>query len=216
MDEWPSTVGVLAPRVKAGHPTRGDIRVPSGDAALMTEPTTTTPPPIPTAEAIERLRRARTAIDALRPRIEEGEPWPLAEDFGVGPEASWGPREVLAHTAEMLPFWQGEMERVIEAARPAGDPLPYGRVAADAMRLGILERDRTLPLRELFDRIATGITRWESRTETLTPEEGSARGLHVRDGELPATWIRDRFVIRHLEEHVAQLEEILGREGSAR
>jgi hypothetical protein len=175
----------------------------------MTEPTTT--PPIPTDEATERLRRARTAIDALRPRIEAREPWPLAEDFGVGPEASWGPREVLAHTAEMLPFWLGEMERVIEAARPAGDPMPYGRVAGDAMRLGILERDRSLPLRELFDRIDAGIARWEARSSTLTAEEGSASGLHVRDGELPATWIRDRFVIRHLEEHVAQLEEILAR-----
>lgn len=175
----------------------------------MTEPTTT--PPIADADAIERLRRARTAIAALRPRVVEGEPWPLAEDFGVGPEASWGPREVLAHTAEMLPFWLGEMERVIDAARPVGDPLPYGRVADDAMRLGILERDRTLPLRELFDRIDVGIGRWEARQSTLTAEEGRARGLHVRDGELPATWIRDRFVIRHLEEHVAQLEEILAR-----
>ena len=175
----------------------------------MTDPTTI--PPIPDPEAIERLRRARTAFAALRPRIEAGEPWALAQDFGVGPEASWGPREVLAHTAEMLPFWLGEMERVIEAARPAGDPLPYGRVAGDAMRLGILERDRSLPLRELFDRIDAGISRWEARSSTLTPQEGSAWGLHVRDGELPATWIRDRFVIRHLEEHVEQLEDVLTR-----
>jgi hypothetical protein len=209
MDEWPSTVAAGGPRVKAGGAREGDSRVPSGDAGSMTEPTTM--PPIPKAEAIERLRGARDAIDALRPRILEGEPWPLADDFGVGPEASWGPREVLAHTAEMLPFWQGEMERVIEAARPVGDALPYGRVAADAMRLGILDRDRTLPLRELFDRIDTGIARWEARTATLTPEEESASGVHVRDGELPATWIRDRFVIRHLEEHVSQLEEILAR-----
>ena len=201
-------MGVGGPCVKARGAGRGDSGVPSGDAAPMTEPTTT--PPISNAEATERLGRARAAIAALRPRIVAGEPWPLAEDFGVGPEASWGPREVLAHTAEMLPFWLGEMERVIEAARPHGDPLPYGRVAADTMRLGILERDRTLPLRELFDRIDTGIGRWEARVSTLTPEEGSASGLHVRDGQLPATWIRDRFVIRHLEEHVAQLEEILG------
>ena len=175
----------------------------------MTESTTI--PPIASAEAIERLRAARTAIATLRPRIVAGEPWPLAEDFGVGPEASWGPREVLAHTAEMLPFWLGEMERVIEAARTPDDPLPYGRVGTDAMRLGILERDRSLPLRELFDRIDMGIGRWEARCATLTAAEGSASGNHVRDGVLPATWIRDRFVMRHLEEHVVQLEEILDR-----
>lgn len=215
MDEWLPTVGVNAPLVKAHSTAWGDSRVPTGDAGPMTESTSAPPPPISNADAIDRLRRARSAIDALRPRIEEGEPWPLAEDFGVGPEASWGPREVLAHTAEMLPFWQGEMERVVEAGRPAGDPFAYGRVAADAMRLGILERDRTLPLRELFDRIDTGIARWEARTAALTPEEGSSSGLHARDGERPATWIRDRFVIRHLEEHVAQLEGILGGANSA-
>ena len=100
---------------------------------------------------------------------------------------------------------------MVEAGRSGDDPLPFGRTAGDAMRLGILERDRVLPLRELFDRIDVGIDRWESRMPSLTAEEGSARGLHVRDGDVPATWIRDRFVIRHLEEHVVQLEEILAR-----
>jgi hypothetical protein len=175
----------------------------------MTDPQPT--PPIPDDAALERLGRARVAIDALRARVVAGEPWPLAADFGVGPEASWGPREVLTHVAEMLPFWLGEMERVVEAARPPGDPLPFGRTADDAMRLGVLERDRTLPLRELFDRIDAGIGRWEARQATLTAAEGSASGIHVRDGEVPATWIRDRFVVRHLEEHVVQLEEILAR-----
>jgi hypothetical protein len=166
--------------------------------------------PIPDAEAIERLVRAGARITDLQPRIAEREPWPLADDFGVGPEASWGPREVLAHTAEMLPFWLGELERVVEASRD-GRPHPFGRVADDAVRLGILERDRSLPLRELFERIPVGIERWVRRLRELSPEEGSAQGVHVRDGVVPATWIRDRFVVRHLEEHVTQLEETLAR-----
>ncbi len=175
----------------------------------MTDPLAV--PPIADDEALERLDRARSAFATLRPRVVAGEPWPLAEDFGAGPEASWGPREVLAHTAEMLPYWLGEMERVVEAGRSADHPLPFGRTAGDAMRLGILERDRGLPLRELFDRIDAGIGRWETRMPSLTAAEGGARGLHVRDGDVPATWIRDRFVIRHLEEHAVQLEEILAR-----
>jgi hypothetical protein len=209
VDEWPSTVAAAAPIVKARVVRPRDRRVPVADAVGMTDPTPI--PPIPDAEVLERLGRARVAIDALRPRIVAGEPWPLAADFGAGPEASWGPREVLAHTAEMLPYWLGELERVAEAARTTDDPLPFGRTAGDSMRLGILERDRTLPLRELFDRIDAGIGRWEARQVTLTLAEGTARGLHVRDGDVPATWIRDRFVVRHLEEHVIQLEEILAR-----
>jgi hypothetical protein len=161
-------------------------------------------------DAVARLATARDALISLHPRVAAREPWPLAADFGTGPEAAWGPREVLAHTAEMLPFWLGEMERVIEAGRGPGDGLPFGRVAGDAMRVGILERDRTLPLRELFARIDADLRRWEARVPTVTAEEANARGLHPRDGEVPATWIRDRYVIRHLDEHIAQLETILG------
>jgi hypothetical protein len=209
VDEWSSTVAVGAVRVKTRGTERGDSGVPTGDPSPMTD--TTTAHAIPDAEASERLARARARLEELRPQIIAGEPWPLAGDFGHGPEASWGPREVLAHTAEMLPYWLGELERVAEARSTGLDPLPFGRVGEDAMRLGILERDRSLPLRELYDRIDAGVDRWVRRLGTLTADEGSARGVHVRDGVVPATWIRDRFVVRHLEEHVAQLEEILGR-----
>ena len=167
--------------------------------------------PASTAAPSSRLTALREAFVALRPRIEAREPWPLAEDFGTGPEASWGPREVLAHSAEALPFWLGEFERVVEAGRSAGDAVPFGRVASDAMRIGILERDRTLPLRELFDRIDDGLARWERRLADVTAGEGSAVGLHSRLGEMTADQACDRFVITHLEEHVAQLEEILAR-----
>ena len=43
----------------------------------------------------------------------------------------------------------------------------------------------------------------------MTAAELTSRGLHPRDGEVPATWIRDKFIVRHLDEHVAQLEGIL-------
>jgi hypothetical protein len=167
------------------------------------------PAPLTDAAAVARLEAAVAAIESLRDPVVAGSPWPLAADFSIGPEASWGPREVLAHVAEMLPFWLGEFERVVEARRSAGDAEPFGRVSGDAMRLGILERDRTLPLRELFARVEVGIARWLVRIPTVSAEEGRARGVHPRDGDVPATWIRDRYVVTHLEEHVAQLEGIL-------
>jgi len=166
------------------------------------------PPPI--ADPSPRLRRARADFAGLQASIASGDPWALAESFGAEPEASWGPREVLAHTAEMLPFWLGEYERVVEAGRTTGDGAPFGRVAADALRIGILERDRTLPLRELFDRIETGIERWERRVADAAPGEGDAVGRHSTLGEMTADQLRDRFVVTHLEEHARQLREILG------
>jgi hypothetical protein len=175
----------------------------------MSEPSASLPVAVPVAEALARLTAARDAFHALAPRVMAGEPWPLAAAFGTEPEASWGPREVLAHTAEMLPFWLGEAERIVEAGRAPGDGLPFGRTAEDALRIGSLERDRTLPLRELFDRIDAGIGRWERRLPDLRPGQGSAVGRHGRLGEMTADQVRDRFVITHLEDHLGQLEETI-------
>src|SRR3954466_12875619 len=112
---------------------------------------------------VTRLRAASTRLAALRPAVEAAAPWPLSENFGTEPEASWGPPETLAHVAEMLPFWLGEIERIVDGPEPA----PFGRVATDQLRLLVLERDRSLPPRELFERIRAGADRVGRRLRTL-------------------------------------------------
>jgi hypothetical protein len=156
---------------------------------------------------IDRISAARRAYADLAPRVMAGEPWALADDFGTGPEASWGPREVLAHVQEMLPFWLGEMEKVVDGT--GGEAVPFGRTAEDTLRLGVIERDRSLPLRVLFGRIDEGLATWAERLPTLTPEQQARIGVHPRLGEMPAAAMLDRFVIGHAEDHIAQLNDIL-------
>jgi DinB superfamily len=163
--------------------------------------------PIDADPEVERLATVRAAYAALAPRIASGEPWPLAEDYGTGPEASWGPREVLAHLVEMLPYWLGELERVVEGDGAA--PVPFGRIADDAVRIGMIGRERSLPLRVLFERIDAGIAAWEARLPTLTAVDRAKVGLHPRDGEMRVDAMPVRFVVGHLEGHAAQLETIL-------
>ena len=160
---------------------------------------------------VERIGAARRAYADLGPRVMAGEPWPLADDYGTGPEASWGPREVLAHVEEMLPFWLGEMERVMDGDGSAA--VPFGRTADDAVRLGIIDRDRSLPLRELFRRIDDGLRAWQERLPTLSDVERGRMGVHPRLGEMPAAAILDRFVTGHAEDHIAQLNDILAASG---
>jgi DinB superfamily len=155
----------------------------------------------------ERIANARRAYAELEPRVIANGPWRLAEDYGNGPEASWGPGEVLAHVAEMLPFWLGEMERVVDGERSA--PVPFGRIADDPVRIGIVGRDRSLPLRVLFARVDAGFEDWADRLATMTDAERSRIGVHPRLGEMPASAIVERFVLGHGEEHIAQLAEIL-------
>jgi hypothetical protein len=156
----------------------------------------------------KRLVTAHASFMGLRPQVESGEPWPLSDNFGTEPEASWGPRETLAHVEEMLPFWLGEVERVLETAG-TDQPVAFGRVATDEIRLAIIERDRTLPLRELFARIDAAVERIALRLGELDETDLAAPGAHPRLGPMTAGQILDRFVCSHLEEHAAQLRESL-------
>ncbi len=160
---------------------------------------------------VERIAAARRGYAELAPRVMAGEPWALAEDYGTGPEASWGPREVLAHVEEMLPFWLGEMERLIDGDGSA--PIPFGRTAEDTVRLGIIDRDRRLPLRVLFHRVDDGLRAWQERLPTLSDVERDRIGVHPRLGEMPAEAILDRFITGHAEDHISQLNDILATRG---
>ena len=153
-----------------------------------------------------RLADVADRLTALRP-VLEGREWPLAERFDHAPEASWGPREVLAHLEEMFAFWLGEAERVVDMT--AG-PEPFGRVGTDDVRVAVIGRDRTLPVRELLARIFAGIERWRRRWPELSEAERARTGLHPTQGELTVDDLATRFVADHAEGHLDQLGEILG------
>jgi hypothetical protein len=154
----------------------------------------------------ERLEAAGYRLDQLRPRIDAGGPWPLAGRFDHDPEASWGPMELLAHVAEMLPYWLGEVERIL-AGPP--EPVPFGRVGSDPVRIALIGRDRMLPTDELHTRIDSWLERWGHRLASLTPTQRSKVGLHPTRGEMTVEAIVERMIVSHLDEHVEQLEAIL-------
>ena len=158
----------------------------------------------------DRLASAAAGMERLRDRVVAGEPWPLSDDYGTEPESSWGPPEVLAHVAEMLGYWLGEIETIVAA--PAGEVPAFGRVATDANRLARIGDDRRLPLNELFDRVAGGASTAGRRLAELTPAEVGRSGVHPRLGEMTVQGIVERFVVGHLEEHVRQLDEVLARD----
>jgi len=158
---------------------------------------------------------AREILD-LQPRVEAGAPWPLAEVYGTEVEASWGPPELLAHLEEMLPFWLGETERILDGA-PDGPPdaaVPFGRVASDPVRIGVIGRDRTVPLRELFTRLEADAARVARRMRALSDAETARVGRHPTQGELTVGQLFERFVTSHLEGHLDQFREILAARGA--
>jgi len=163
-------------------------------------------------ELDRRLAAAGGRLADLGKALEGGGPWPLAERFDHAPEASWGPLETLAHLEEMLPFWLGEAERILEGggADSGGAPVTFGRVATDDIRLAIITRDRELPMRELLARVQNGIDRWRRRWAELDASSRERRGTHVTLGELTVADIATRFTVGHLEDHLNQLAATLG------
>lgn len=158
-------------------------------------------------ELDRRLAAAAARLTALHPTLVAGT-WPLAERFDHAPEAEWGPREVLAHLGEMLPYWLGEAERIVDMTT---GPEPFGRTATNDLRIAIIERDRTLPLRELLARVDSGVARWQRRLAELDDAEGERRGLHPTIGAMTVVDVATRFVVAHLEDHLDQLAATLPR-----
>lgn len=153
-----------------------------------------------------RLETGRAAIAGLREAVEGREPWPLSAAYGAEPESDWGPKEVLAHVAEMAPYWLGQIEAVLASS---SEKPPFGRVATDPARIARIGNDRTLPAGELFDRIERALTDVAARLRGLDPADATRVGVHTRLGEMPVGTIFDRFIVAHVEDHVHQLEELL-------
>jgi hypothetical protein len=163
-------------------------------------------------ELADRLENAAASVVDLAPAVEAGEPWPLTEVYGPGPESAWGPREVLAHVSEMLPFWLGEIELILAETPHAGEgaaPPTFGRTEADPLRIEVIGRDRTFPARELIDRIDVEGARVARRLRSITDAEAGTLGRHMTRGDLAISEIAERFLVTHVEGHVTQLKEIL-------
>lgn len=171
----------------------------------------------PLSEPARRLRAAAGEIRGLQTELEARAPWPLSDVYGPGPESSWGPPEVLAHVAEMLPYWLGEIERILdphEQAAAGGEPVQFGRVESDTLRVGLIGRDRMFPIRELVDRIEASSERVARRLETLTDADVARRGQHPTRGPMVVSDMLEPFLIGHVEGHVRQLREILAAGGA--
>jgi hypothetical protein len=163
------------------------------------------------SDLADQLESAARELAAMGPELADGEPWPMADDFGTAPEASWGPPEVLAHVSEMLPYWLGEIERIVAPTSDPTSAVPFGRTSDDPVRLAIIGRDRTIPVRELLARIQVDASRVAARLREIDAGgDGVRTGLHPRIGAMQLPDVAQRFLAAHAGEHVKQLREILG------
>jgi DinB superfamily len=113
----------------------------------------------------------------------------------------WDRRQVLAHVAEMLPYWVEQVELVA-----AGDQVPFGRLKSNPQRIAAIERDRRDDPSRLLDRVDEGLAAVLALLDRLDDDALARSGRHQVLGDMTVAAIVDRFLVDHLEEHADQLE----------
>lgn len=155
------------------------------------------------------MRTARDNLVRMRSRVELSAP-PPAE---LPRRREWVAREALAHIDEMLIYWLGEIERVLAGQT---EPVPFGRLTTDLIRTLTVDRDRSLPVSELYTRLDNSLERVLRRLLELDERQASKRGIHKQRGEMTVKEIVDVMLASHIEEHCRQIAAALDREAAAR
>jgi DinB family protein len=150
----------------------------------------------------DRSSRLRTAAERIRATVPKV---PDDARTSADPETGeqWDRGQVLAHVAEILPYWSEQIELVVER----GGGVPFGRVKSDPERNAAIERDRLVDTAELLRRMDQGLLGVLALLDRLDERALERTGTHERIGEMTAAAIADRFLVEHLEEHAEQLEE---------
>lgn len=150
-------------------------------------------------------------LDAVgeRLRTHASSPTPpglTAPDPPTGERWDWG--QVWAHLAEFIPYWRGQVRVALDAEENA--PMPFGRVKSDPGRVAAIERDRHRPVAELMDRLERQLAELRRSIDSLSADQWSRRVSHSTLGVMDLATVFDEFLVGHLEQHAAQLDQLAG------
>ena len=150
---------------------------------------------------IERLERAekRLAAHAAAPPDGLTDPDPRTGE-------QWDAGQAWAHLAEFVPYWRGQVERVLEPG--AIRPVSFGRVVTDPGRLAAIEGGRHEPPAEQMARLRDALADLRRYLGTLSPDDLAVEGTHPTLGAMAVGTIVERFLCAHLEDHADQLDRL--------
>ena len=155
----------------------------------------------------DMARRLETAGQALLQRVE-----PLAdEDLRRKPaDGEWSVMQVLAHVAEMLPYWSRQAREIVARER---DNEPFGRTQDDPGRIAAVEQHASDGLDIMLARLRSGLAEAVGTIRGLPPNAWARTGQHARRGEMTVDQIVQEFLVSHLDEHSQQIEATLSATG---
>jgi uncharacterized damage-inducible protein DinB len=163
----------------------------------------TTIPANPKVEAIRESVRNSNAtlhqlIDGPLSRIE------VSKLYQPPAENEWTIMQNLAHVVEFMPYWAGEIEKVI--AKPGGE---FGRTPEHVGRLQGISEHEMDSLSKIKAALPRSYARLNEVLGRLKESDLELTGKHVRYGEKPLDWLIEEVVTNHLNGHVEQIKRCI-------
>lgn len=155
---------------------------------------------------VEEIRRdARQSFQAMLGLVDG----PLAqlapEKLYASPaEGEWSIMENLAHIAEFMPYWAGQIDALV--AEPGRN---FGRTHQHEGRLNAIRDHGHDTLAQARPAMEAGYTRLDETLARLKDSDLQIPGVHSRFGEKSLDWFIEDFVTGHLEDHVEQMQEAI-------
>ncbi|WP_134698610.1 DinB family protein [Ammoniphilus sp. YIM 78166] len=126
---------------------------------------------------------------------------------------AWSVQEVLCHVEEAIPYWLGEIQRVVEAPG-----MEWGRGLQHEGRLeAVAKADQ-----RLVSDVAEGIRKTKEEVERvlggLTDEALAieAPSRNPRFGTKALSFVVDHLLVEHLETHLRQINRNVGQFGTVK
>ena len=150
------------------------------------------------ASAAKLEAAAETLLAEANKLPEEAIGWKPADDV-------WSVVEILGHVAEILPYWTGQVLRIIRQPHEQ-----WGRNHADAARLDAVQRAASRTLADITAEIRAGVEAAAATLRSLTDAELAieATSRNSRWGSKPASFVVDHLLIEHVNKHLGQMQRV--------
>jgi hypothetical protein len=114
----------------------------------------------------------------------------------------WSVLEILGHVAEFLPYWTGQVHRIVTRPEDA-----WGRDHTDAARLDAVRHAGSRSLADLVEAIRTAARLSAAALGGLHDADlaREATSRNPRFGRKPASFVIDHLLIEHVEKHRHQI-----------
>lgn len=151
-----------------------------------------------------QARRLERAYEAVARMLRD--PQVVARLRASAAAAEWSAMQTVGHMAEMIPYWLNHCRTLIAATE--GVPT-FGRTPGSPERLAGVAHGATADPEALLAELHRGVQAATAALRTLSTAERAKRGLYPGRGEMTVADVLESFIVRHAEEHQAQVEAAL-------